>query len=442
MSQEIKIAIEKMVLLELDELVDFQGNLKSLTTDRYNALRKEMLDRGFSFAPHAWLAPDGKHYLLDGHQRKLTLCKMRDEGIRVPKIPTVLVQAETYDQAKRKLLSAVAQYGQIDRQGLYEFTELAHIPIGELETYPLPDLDMADFKAEYYEDEADKNGGAGNEPGAAPAVPKSQPGDLWTLGRHRLLCGDATNPKDVDRVTQGLFFVLTLTDPPYSVDYDQSHEDRGDWGHGKHGGRPVESERPKQAHAGYQWDKPGSETEVLSFLSLVPSDVVIMTYPVDRHFFALADAVRAAGFEFRKEIVWVKDVFAFWMGAKYQQRHEPILWLAKKGKPMGGEVPANLSTVLEYPRPRAHDLHPTAKPVDMWEGLVQRHVPEEHAFFEPFCGSGTGIVAAENLKRICAAIEKSPQYVDVTIERWCSMTGEDAIRHDGVKWSSLKQKES
>jgi DNA modification methylase len=218
---------------------------------------------------------------------------------------------------------------------------------------------------------------------------------------HRLLVGDCLDAQAVSRAMGGARADAVITDPSYAVSYQRSHELRG-------GDIAV--------HAAYQEaDDPG----ILQFLRLVASDVVVMSFPVDRHFFALADAIREAGFEVRKELIWVKDTFSFWPGAQYQQRHEPILVLARKGMPLGSVVPANESTVLEFPRPVAHDLHPTAKPVALWRKLIRYHSRSRVADY--FCGSGTSFVAAEQEHRLCCGLEISPPYCAVILERLAGM---------------------
>jgi len=233
------------------------------------------------------------------------------------------------------------------------------------------------------------------------------PGDLFALGDHRLLCGDSTKAEDVARVLAGVEINATITDPPYAVNYDRSQRERG-------GNASV--------HAPYhEGDK---ADDVLAFLGHLPSDVLVMTFPVDRHFFALASALLAAGLDVRKECVWVKDSFSFWPGAQYQQQHEPILVCARKGRPVNSAVPANQSTVFQFARPKAHDQHPTAKPAELFCALVKFHAPE--TVYEPFCGSGTTIIACEQLARRCYALEIEPRYVQVAIDRWEAFTGRKA----------------
>jgi len=203
-----------------------------------------------------------------------------------------------------------------------------------------------------------------------------------------------------------------ITDPPYSVNYDKSHEQRG----GNH-----------HVHAAYH-EANIDPTDLLMFMNLVPSDVMLWSYPIDRHFQKLAAAYHQFGWEFRKELIWAKDSFSFWMSAKYQQKHESIMWAVRKGKNLGGSVAANETTVFEYPRPKSHELHPTAKPVALWARLVTNHIEKGSIVYEPFSGSGTTIIAAEQTGRRCYAIELEPQYCDVAVIRWENMTKEKAIR--------------
>jgi DNA modification methylase len=255
-------------------------------------------------------------------------------------------------------------------------------------------------------------------------------GKLVLKSKHRLLCGDSTLTDDVERALGGSNMTVCITDPPYSVNYDIS------------AANAKSTRGAGELHESYSCDRPEEVNHVLSFMDRITCDVIVMSYPVDRHFFSLADALKKNEFEFRKELVWVKDRFSFWMSAKYQQKHEPILWIVRKGKPLGGDVPADQSTVLEFPKPVRHDLHPTAKPIALWELLVTHHSKKGDLVFEPFCGSGTTIIACERLDRRCVGIEMSPNFMDVILERWVKFTdGGDPVREDGVRWSDLQSAE-
>lgn len=271
---------------------------------------------------------------------------------------------------------------------------------------------MADLMSQFHVDEEPQEVEA-PEP---PKTPVTQAGDVWLCGdgklQHRVMCGDSTDAGSVALLMAGEKAGLTLTDPPYSVNYDRSHEERGG---------------SKLAHESYHEAEIDPSSLLSGFLACLPSDVLVMTYPVDRHFFDLADALRNARLELRKELVWVKDTFSFWPGAKYQQRHEPILVIARKGTPVSADVPANQSTVFEIARPKAHDKHPTQKPMELWSSLMTFHVGSGQGCYDPFLGSGTTMIAAEQLGRRAFGMEIAPQYCDVSVRRWQKLTEREPI---------------
>ena len=153
-----------------------------------------------------------------------------------------------------------------------------------------------------------------------------------------------------------------------------------------------------------------------------------MAYPVNQHWRALGRALEAARFDFKKDLIWVKDVASFFAQTTYNQQHETILVLQRRGKALGANTPSNASTVLEFPRPRAHKLHPTQKPLELWETLLAWHTKKGDKVVDPFLGSGTTLIAAERLGRVCSGIEISPVFCDTIIARWEELTGEKAKR--------------
>src|SRR5262249_34480009 len=152
----------------------------------------------------------------------------------------------------------------------------------------------------------------------------------------------------------------------------------------------------------------------------------VMSYPLDRHLVVLGETFTRVGWELRKELVWVKDAYSFWAGAQYQQQHEPVLVCARRGASVRAAVPVNQSTVFHVARPRAHDAHPTAKPLALWLPLLCYHVPRGAGVFDPFLGSGTTLIAAELQGRRCVAVEREPRYVDVAVARWERLSGQTA----------------
>jgi len=137
--------------MDIADLREFQGDLKSLSAADYEKLRGEILQLGFSFTFAVWKSGTNA-FILDGHQRKRTLMKMREEGWRIPPVPVSFTFADSFKEAKQKLLGAASQFGKIEGQGLYEFMAEAQITVDELaERVRFPELDMQMFRQEYFE---------------------------------------------------------------------------------------------------------------------------------------------------------------------------------------------------------------------------------------------------------------------------------------------------
>jgi len=151
-SDQVRIAYGDPVSLNIDELHDFQGELKSLSKENYEKLKKEILETGFAFAVHCWFDPaKQKYYICDGHQRLRTLRQMRDEGFSIPKIPCIPVHAKDFKEAKRRILQGVSQYGHVEADGLYEFMHDADIKIGDLlNSFDPPHISLAYFAESYF----------------------------------------------------------------------------------------------------------------------------------------------------------------------------------------------------------------------------------------------------------------------------------------------------
>jgi len=260
-----------------------------------------------------------------------------------------------------------------------------------------------------------KDGVKEDEPPEPPADPITKPGDLWLLGRHRLLCGDSTNKSDVERLMAGEKADLIWTDPPYGVN---------------HIGGTKDPRRKTYRTGGvvYNDEKTGSDLVwlVSSSISNIPchdATVLYMASPAGSHVREMIDAFNASGFKFRHSLVWVKSAFVFGR-ADYHYQHELILYGWGERHEWSG--PRNLSTVLEFPRGDKTIDHPTSKPLGLVVATAQNHPAITMA--DPFLGSGTTLIAAEQLGRKCYGMELSPAYCDVIVQRWENLTGKKAER--------------
>lgn len=250
-----------------------------------------------------------------------------------------------------------------------------------------------------------------------PAEPETRPGDLWLLGRHRLLCGDATMPADLDRLMGGAAADLLLTDPPYGVGYVGRTKDE----------LTIEN------------DDLGDDAAYRAFLAGAFRTAVGHVRPGGGFYVWHADvrglpvrlAAGDAGLRVRQCLVWAKQAMV--LGRQdYQWRHEPCLYGWRDGGAHTWLGDRSQTTVLEFDRPGRSADHPTMKPVELVRYLVRNSCPPGGRVLDPFGGSGTTLVAAELDGRTAYLLELDPAYADVAVRRWEAVTGKTAERERAV----------
>ena len=244
-----------------------------------------------------------------------------------------------------------------------------------------------------------------------PEVPVSASGDIWTLGRHRLACGDCTDPAVVEAALDGVRPHLMVTDPPYGVEYDPAWRNAALEGSGtKRTGKVLNDHRADWREA---W-------------ALFPGDVAYVWHGA-LHAGTVADSLVASGFGIRAQIVWAKERLVLGRG-NYHWQHEPC-WYAVRDGAKGHWAGDRKQTTLWSIPTRGQDadtVHGTQKPVACMQRPMANNSSPGQAVYEPFSGSGTTIIAAEQSGRACHAVELSPAYVDVAVLRWQAFTGQVA----------------
>jgi DNA modification methylase len=249
-----------------------------------------------------------------------------------------------------------------------------------------------------------------DEAPAPPVEPVSAAGDLWVLGRHRLLCGDSTVDTDVGRLLGGVKPHLMVTDPPYGVDYDPSWRATAGVKHNKERlGKVANDDRADWRQA---W-------------ALFPGSVAYVWH-AGRYASTVQESLAAAEFEVRAQIIWAKDRFAL-SRRHYHWQHEPCWYAVRPGSAnwTGDRKQSTLWPIGT--REGTGFEHGTQKPVECMKRPIENNSSPGQAVYEPFSGSGTTIIAAEITGRSCHAIELLGQYVDVAVERWQAFTGETAL---------------
>lgn len=246
-----------------------------------------------------------------------------------------------------------------------------------------------------------------------PEEPVTKPGDIWQLGRHRVMCGDSTDSKQVKQLLGDMRVDQLLTDPPYGVDYAAKNEMLNKFDKGNRIQLPIVNDNISDYRAFFA-----------AFLGCIPfadyNTVYVFMSGQELHSVRLA--MDDVGITWGDYLVWVKNNHV--LGRKdYNAKHEFVVYGWKgKHKFYGGFS----TTVLEYNKPQKNELHPTMKPVELIARLMADGSTAAALVYDPFLGSGTTLIVAEQLGRTCYGLEIDPHYVDIIVKRWEQLTGKKA----------------
>ncbi|MFZ6762225.1 site-specific DNA-methyltransferase [Pseudoroseomonas sp. WGS1072] len=245
----------------------------------------------------------------------------------------------------------------------------------------------------------------------APAAPVSRLGDVWQLGRHRLVCGDSTGADDVAKALNGVQPHLMVTDPPYGVAYDPAWRNQVGLSGTQRTGKVLNDDRADWREA---W-------------ALFPGAVAYVWHGA-LHASTVAESLQAAGFQIRAQIIWAKDRLVMSRG-HYHWQHEPCWYVVRDGAKGHWSGDRKQTTLWSIPSrdQDAATIHGTQKPVACMRRPIENNSSAGQAIYEPFCGSGTTLIAAEMTGRSCHALELDPAYVDVAVLRWQAFTGQQAL---------------
>lgn len=261
------------------------------------------------------------------------------------------------------------------------------------------------------------------EPEEAPVTKR---GEVWTLGAHRLMCGDSTDKKDIARLVgkeEGRGAIdLYLTDPPYGVSYVG----------GTNEALTIQNDNLEDEEFRRFLASAFSTADAV----MKPGAVFYIWHASVKNFiFHLA--CQDVKWAVREYLVWAKNSMT--LGRQdYQWRHELCLYGWKDGAAHKWYSDRSQSTVLEFDKPSRCDIHPTKKPIGLFEYLIKNSSKKGDSVLDSFGGSGTTLIACEHLKRKAFLMELDNRYVDAIIKRWQDETGQDAVREDGVTFNSLR----
>ena len=268
------------------------------------------------------------------------------------------------------------------------------------------------------EEEPDLDDDGPTEP---PAVAMSRPGDLWILGSHRLLCGDSTVPASVSRLLGSATPFLMVTDPPYGVSYDPEWREESGLNESNNVGKVRNDDRVDWTDA----------------YRLFPGTVAYVWH-AGKFAADLVVNLRDADFEVRSQIIWRKPSLVISRG-HYHWQHEPCWYAVRSGQSSKWCGDRSQSTVWDISnRLDDHTEHSTQKPVECMARPVRNHGGLRDDVYDPFLGSGTTLIACEQLGRRCFGLELDPRYCDVIVERWQKATGNEAtLEGDGRTFAEI-----
>lgn len=389
-----KINIEKLKAAEYNPRKDLKPE-----DEEYQKIKKSILEFGY-VAP---IIVNADMTVIGGHQRLKVLKELGYEEVEC----NIVDLDKTKEKALNIALNKIT--GEWDNSKLEEL-------LAELKETDI-DMDMTGFTFDEVDNILkDIEGSKEDDFDLDQALneieePTTRPGDIWILGKNSLMCGDSTQKENVLRLMDKQEADMLLTDPPYNVDYE---------------GKTVDALKIENDNM--------TSTEFYNFLldsfrnmfEVTKCGSSVYVFHADTEGLNFRNAFNAVGFKLAQCLVWVKNTFV--MGRQdYQWRHEPILYGWKEGAGHYFINDRKQSTVLEFDKPTRNAEHPTMKPIDLLVYLIKNSSKENDLILDLFGGSGSTLIAAEQVKRRCYTMELDPKYCDVIVKRWELLTGEKAV---------------
>jgi len=392
----------KVLKVPISSVIPWDKNPRDIKPEDLERLKKQILKLGV-YKPLVCCQEERKYVVLGGNMR---LRALQELGVKEVEISVV----KPKDEAE-KIEFALSDN---DRAGYYEESELRDL----IKPY-MAQINLEDFKVDLgtpidlkfivqdlsleYDEKANDAPPLDDKPA------RTKPGQVFQLGRHRLMCGDSTKPEDFEKLMAGSQADLVFTDPPYNVDYGASKN------HPTWKIRSIKNDKLSRA----DW---------LEFNKAVFSNISAYYKGGDIYVWGASGPEGMAqrllmtdlGFHWSATIVWKKDQLVL-TPAKYQRLYEPCFygWLSKST--FAGD--RKQLEVWDFPRPKRSDEHPTMKPVELCSLGIRNSSRKGDVVLDPFLGSGSTMISCEKLDRVCYGMELDPKYCDVIIERFSTFAG-------------------
>jgi DNA modification methylase len=383
--------------MRISDLVGWDRNPRKISPEALTGLEQSIRSFGL-VQPIIWNKRTER--VVGGHQRLKALANLGEESTEV-----VVVDM---DEDKEKALNVALNNQHIAG----EFDDTLDDLLKEISTWDenlFDSLRLDELMSDILDDEDEKKEIDPEyvaDPGDAESVAKV--GDVWTLGEHTLICGDMRHPEVLKSIGKT---DVCLTDPPYGIDYQ--------------GG--VEANRKKIANDSIDGFEEFIHEAMKTISEVVAPGGACLVFHADTMGHHFRSAYMSAGFHLSSCCIWVKDN-ATLSRQDWHWRHEPCLYGWREGAAHKWYGDRKQTTVWEFDRPKRSEKHPTMKPVDLIEYLILNVSKKGNTVFDPFCGSGTTLMACHTTGRRCVGVELDPMYVDVIVDRYQSTTGQVAER--------------
>ena len=380
----------KIVRKQLAEITPYAKNAKKHSRQQINNVAESIIQYGF-VQP---IVIDRNGVIVIGHCRALAAQKLG-----MTEVPCICVDDLTPEQ-----VNALRLVDNKSNESDWDFDLLKD---------ELPELDLSAFDFDWGLPEDQTEDVIEDE---APEVdedaePIAKLGDIWQLGRHRLMCGDSTSIEDVEKLMGGQLADMLLTDPPYNVSYEGKTKDR------------LTIQNDSMDNDSFRQFLRDAFT---SADAVMKPGAVFYIWHADSEGYNFRGACFDIGWKVRQCLIWNKNSMV--MGRQdYQWKHEPCLYGWKDGASHLWASDRKQTTVIDYQKPNASKIHPTMKPVGLFDYQIKNNTKGGDIVLDLFNGSGTTIMACEQNGRVARCMELDPRYVDACVKRWENFTGEKAV---------------
>lgn len=403
---------DKIEQWPIDKLIPYARNSRTHSAEQIGQIVASIKEWG-------WTTPilvDEQGSIIAGHGRTLAA-----QRLRMPQVPVMI--AKGWSEAKKRAYviadNRIALNAGWDNEMLaLEFKDLLEQGFDvELTGFSQDEIDA--LMPEALEEGL-------TDPDEAPPVPPeptTKPGDVWVMGKHRLLCGDSTSMDDLAKLCCGQLVDMWLTDPPYNVAYE---------------GGTKEKLTIKNDEMGDEQFRQFLRDAYTAADSVMKAGAVFYIWHADSEGYNFRGAAKDAGWTVRQCLIWKKSSLV--LGRQdYQWQHEPCLYGWKDGAGHLWAADRKQTTILEFDKPARNGEHPTMKPVALFEYQMLNNTKGGDQVLDSFGGSGTTLIAAEKNGRIARLVELDPKYCDVIVTRWEQFTGKQAtLEATGQTFAEVK----